>query len=113
MGDRERVTLDEMKREREAKIGEGRQRKWRQCGRDAKQRERRESEQRGGGMRNEQVWEEWERHEHRVLKKKKGQKRAKAELHLEVLSESEDRAQEEKERCVLYAPKMRVKETRR
>ncbi len=32
---------------------------------------------------------------------KKGEKRAKAEPHLEVLSESEDRAREEKERCAL------------
>ncbi len=44
---------------------------------------------------------------------KKGEKRARAELHLEVLRESEDRAREEKERCVLYAPGMRAKETRR
>lgn len=44
---------------------------------------------------------------------KEGEKRAKAALHLEVLSESEDRAWEEKERCVLYAPQMRAKETRR
>lgn len=44
---------------------------------------------------------------------KKRERRAKAELHSEVLRESEDRAQEEKERCVLCAPRMRAKETRR
>ena len=32
-GGMDRVTLDEMKREREAEIGEGRQRKWSRCGR--------------------------------------------------------------------------------
>lgn len=68
--------------------------------------ERRESEGRGGGMWNAEVWEEWERHKDQVQKKRES---AKAE----VLSESEDRAREEKERCVLYAPRMRAKETRR
>lgn len=40
-------------------------------------------------------------------------KLVRAELHLEALSESENRAWEKKERCVLYAPQMRAKETRR
>jgi len=44
---------------------------------------------------------------------KNGEETVEAELHLEVLSESEDRAREKKEGSVLYAPQMRAKETGR
>ena len=49
------------------------------------------------------MWEEWERHEHKVQKTKKREKGVKAETHLEVLSDSDDGAREEKGRCVRCA----------
>lgn len=64
----ERVTPNQMKRDGEAEIGEGRADKvgavWEEwCEITGEERSR---EQRGGSVRNEQVWEEWESHEQQV-----------------------------------------------
>lgn len=106
-----RVTSDEMGIEGEgwrkrSRVGGGMQKKY------IKKGEKRSESVRGvGGMRNKQVWEEWERRAQSV--KKEERKRVRAELHLEVLSESADRTLEKNERCVLCVSRIKVKETRR
>lgn len=93
----ERVTQEEMQRAGEAGTSEGGRRKWKRCGRrDANYGRGMNKCGRSGKGTKTSV-------------KKKRRERAIAE----VLSESVDSAPEEKERCVLYAPRMRAKGTRR
>lgn len=72
----------------------------------ARRSRRERSERGGGGRRNEQVWEEWERQEHRVLKKKNMEmKEATAEPHLEERCLSERSWEEEEEEEEVYVLK--------
>ena len=68
---------------------------------------------RAESWRNERVWEEWERHERKSVKKKMEREKEKEREHSEALSESR-RGEERRKRDVFCgAPRMRAKETRR